>query len=137
LCTGSRDARRIKIMALSCRPTAEGNLLALHPTVKPVALVSDAILDCSRRGDILLDAFLGSGSTLIACERTAPRTRFDDSITKALARAHRWRTLFEDGTYASITELAKDKGGNDSCTCSLLGLTLTASQHSVVPGRGI
>lgn len=47
----------------------EGNLLALHPTVKPVQLVSDAILDCSARGEIVLDAFLGSGSTLIAAER--------------------------------------------------------------------
>jgi len=41
-----------------------------HPTVKPVALVADALLDCSTRGDIVLDAFLGSGSTLIAAERT-------------------------------------------------------------------
>jgi DNA modification methylase len=47
----------------------EGNLLALHPTVKPAALVADAILDCSARGDLVLDAFLGSGSTLIAAER--------------------------------------------------------------------
>lgn len=47
----------------------EGNLLALHPTVKPVALIADAILDCSARGNIVLDAFLGSGSTLIAAER--------------------------------------------------------------------
>jgi len=52
------------------RPSEEGNLLAMHPTMKPVALVADAILDCSRRGDIVLDAFLGSGSTLIASERT-------------------------------------------------------------------
>jgi DNA modification methylase len=52
------------------RTTEEGNLLALHPTCKPVALVADAILDCSRRGDIVVDAFLGSGTTLIACERT-------------------------------------------------------------------
>lgn len=48
----------------------EGNLLALHPTVKPVALVADALLDCSARGELVLDAFLGSGSTLIAAERT-------------------------------------------------------------------
>jgi DNA modification methylase len=48
----------------------EGNLLALHPTVKPVALIADALLDCSARGDVMLDAFLGSGSTLIAAERT-------------------------------------------------------------------
>ena len=47
----------------------EGNLLALHPTVKPVALIADALLDCSARGEIVLDSFLGSGSTLIAAER--------------------------------------------------------------------
>jgi DNA modification methylase len=47
----------------------EGNLLAMHPTVKPVAMVADALLDCSRRGDVVLDSFLGSGSTLIAAER--------------------------------------------------------------------
>jgi DNA modification methylase len=51
----------------------EGNLLALHPTVKPVAMVADAILDCSARGDIVLDAFLGSGTTIIAAERTGRR----------------------------------------------------------------
>jgi DNA modification methylase len=54
----------------SFRATAEGNLLDLHPTVKPVALVADAILDCSSRGDIVLDPFLGSGTTVIAAERT-------------------------------------------------------------------
>jgi DNA modification methylase len=48
----------------------EGNLLALHPTVKPVALIQDAILDCTRRGEVILDSFLGSGSALIAAERT-------------------------------------------------------------------
>jgi len=52
---------------------AEGNLLALHPTVKPVAMVADAILDCTERGDIVLDAFLGSGTTIIAAERTGRR----------------------------------------------------------------
>ena len=52
------------------KQTDEGNLLALHPTVKPVALVADALLDCSARGELVLDAFLGSGSTLIAAERT-------------------------------------------------------------------
>ncbi len=44
--------------------------LAMHPTVKPVALVKDAILDCSRRNGIVVDGFLGSGTTLIAAERT-------------------------------------------------------------------
>jgi DNA modification methylase len=49
--------------------------LARHPTAKPVALVSDAILDCSRRGDLVLDSFGGSGTTLIACERTGRKAR--------------------------------------------------------------
>ena len=44
--------------------------LAMHPTVKPLALIADAILDCSKRGAIVLDAFAGSGTTLIAAERT-------------------------------------------------------------------
>jgi DNA modification methylase len=55
------------------RVTEEGNLLALHPTVKPVAMVADAIMDCSARGDLILDSYLGSGTTLIAAERTGRR----------------------------------------------------------------
>lgn len=51
------------------RERTEGNLLALHPTVKPVALVADALMDASDRGDLVLDAFLGSGTTLVAAER--------------------------------------------------------------------
>src|SRR6185437_15293293 len=47
--------------------------LAYHPTVKPVALVADAIRDCSKRGGIVLDPFAGSGSTIIAAERTGRR----------------------------------------------------------------
>lgn len=47
--------------------------LAMHPTVKPVGLVADALLDCSKRGGIVLDAFCGSGSTLIAAQRTGRR----------------------------------------------------------------
>jgi DNA modification methylase len=52
------------------RKSEEGDLLKLHPTVKPVAMVADAILDVSARGDIVLDSFLGSGTTLMAAERT-------------------------------------------------------------------
>jgi DNA modification methylase len=44
--------------------------LGMHPTVKPVRMVVDAILDCSKRGGIVLDAFAGSGTTLIAAEKT-------------------------------------------------------------------
>ncbi len=51
------------------RQSDEGSLLALHPTVKPVALVADALLDVSARGDGVLDPFLGSGTTVMAAER--------------------------------------------------------------------
>ena len=47
----------------------ERDLLSLHPTIKPTAMLADAILDCSARGDLILDSFLGSGSTLLAAER--------------------------------------------------------------------
>jgi DNA modification methylase len=45
----------------------------MHPTVKPILMVSDAILDCTQRNDIVLDSFLGSGTTLLAAERTGRR----------------------------------------------------------------
>jgi DNA modification methylase len=44
--------------------------LVAHPTVKPLAMVADAILDATRRGDIVLDAFTGSGTTLLAAHKT-------------------------------------------------------------------
>ncbi len=49
--------------------------LAMHPTVKPVALIADAILDVTARGEIVLDPFGGSGSTLIAAEKTGRTAR--------------------------------------------------------------
>lgn len=49
--------------------------LALHPTVKPVAMIKDALLDCSKRGDIVLDCFAGSGSTLAAAHKTGRKAR--------------------------------------------------------------
>jgi DNA modification methylase len=47
--------------------------LTVHPTVKPVALVADAMRDCSRRGDIVLDPFMGSGTTILAAEKVGRR----------------------------------------------------------------
>ena len=47
--------------------------LAMHPTVKPIAMVADAMRDCSRRGDIVLDPFMGSGTTIMAAERVGRR----------------------------------------------------------------
>jgi DNA modification methylase len=47
--------------------------LDMHPTVKPIAMVSGAILDVTRRGDIVLDPFCGSGTTILAAERIGRR----------------------------------------------------------------
>jgi DNA modification methylase len=49
------------------------NALELHPTVKPISLVSDAILDSTKRDDIVLDSYIGSGTTILAAERTSRR----------------------------------------------------------------
>jgi hypothetical protein len=58
--------------ALSGTPKGK---LALHPTIKPVAMIADAIRDCSKPGDIILDPFGGAGTTMIAAEKTGRRAR--------------------------------------------------------------
>ena len=75
----------------------EGNLLAMHPTVKPVAMIADVLMDCTSRGEIVLDGFLGSGSTVIAAERTGRRcfgieldSRYVDTIVR------RWQAFTRD-----------------------------------------
>ncbi|WP_079586524.1 MULTISPECIES: DNA methyltransferase [Bradyrhizobium] len=50
-------------------------MLALHPTVKPVQMLADIMLDCTARGELVLDPFLGSGSSLIAAERVGGKLR--------------------------------------------------------------
>jgi DNA modification methylase len=50
----------------------------MHPTVKPVALVADAIRDCSKRNGIILDPFAGSGTAVIAAEKTGRRAAVID-----------------------------------------------------------
>lgn len=68
--------------------------LKLHPTVKPVALLEDALLDLTHRGDAVLDPFLGSGSTLIAAEKTGRRAfgiELDERYVDVAIR--RWETL--------------------------------------------
>jgi DNA methylase len=67
--------------------------LSAHPTVKPVAMVADAIKDCSRRGDLVLDPFCGSGTILIAAERTGRKARaleIDPQYVDVAVR--RWQT---------------------------------------------
>ena len=92
-----RDRTNVWLYPSPRTPTDEGNLLALHPTVKPVGLVADAILDCSARGDIVLDGFLGSGTAVIAAERVGRRCyglelepRYVDTIVR------RWQSMTGD-----------------------------------------
>lgn len=79
---------------ISSLSASRGEELAMHPTVKPVALIADAIRDCSKRGDIVLDCFGGSGSTLIAAEKTGRSARlieFDALYCDTIVR--RWEKL--------------------------------------------
>jgi DNA modification methylase len=82
----------------------EGNLLAMHPTVKPVALVADAIMDCTSRNDIVLDGFLGSGTTVIAAERTGRRCyglEIDPLYVDTIVR--RWQAFTRDDARHALT----------------------------------
>lgn len=95
--------------------------LAMHPTVKPVALVMDAIKDCSRRGDLVLDPFGGSGTTLIAahrCGRIARLIEFDPLYCDTILR--RWEKLTGKTAFLSETSqtfeavaAARAGGGSD------------------------
>jgi DNA modification methylase len=99
--------------------TNESNLRDLHPTIKPVELVADAILDCTARGDVVLDPFLGSGTTVIAAERTgrvcygielAPR--YVDTIVR------RWQTFtgqsaIQESTGRMFDAIEEEKNGRE------------------------
>jgi DNA modification methylase len=94
----------------------EGNLLALHPTVKPATLVADAIMDCTDRRDVVLDAFLGSGTTVIAAERTGRRCygiEIDAAYVDTAVR--RWETFTRSSALhaesgRSFAETAAERG---------------------------
>jgi DNA modification methylase len=100
------------------RKGEEGNLAALHPTVKPVALIADAILDCSARGDLVLDPFLGSGSTMLAAERVGRICRgieLDPLYVDAAIR--RWERLTGESAVHTATgnhfdDIVRDEGGH-------------------------
>jgi DNA modification methylase len=92
-----------------------------HPTVKPVAMLEDALLDVTERGDIVLDPFLGSGSTLIACEKTGRRCRgleLDPLYVEVILRryeaiAKRPAVLESTGeTYAALAERRRKEDTN-------------------------
>jgi DNA modification methylase len=92
------------------RAGEEGNLAAQHPTVKPVRLIADALLDASARGEIVLDPFLGSGSTLIAAHRVGRICRgieIDPLYVDVAIR--RWqRDTGEDAVLATTGERSDD-----------------------------
>jgi DNA modification methylase len=83
-----------------------------HPTVKPVTMLEDALLDMSNRGDIVLDPFLGSGSTLIAAERAGRRCRgveLDPLYVDVILRRYELvtgRPAVLEGTGETYAELA-------------------------------
>ncbi|MEA2345962.1 MAG: hypothetical protein QOF63_4131 [Thermoanaerobaculia bacterium] len=98
------------------RSTDEGNLLQMHPTVKPVAMVADAILDCSDRGDLVLDPFLGSGTTLIAAERVGRRcfgNEIDPAYVDTIIR--RWQTFSGDVARNAATNKTFAELGETTC----------------------
>ena len=89
----------------------------MHPTVKPVALIADALRDCSRRGEVVLDGFGGSGSTLIAAEKTGRCARlieFDPLYCDTIVR--RWELYTGkrarlDGIGAAFEEVTDQRRG--------------------------
>jgi DNA modification methylase len=91
------------------------HLLKLHPTVKPVAMLADAMMDCTARGDVVLDPFLGSGSTLIAAEKVG-RKCFGIEIDPVFADliVKRWQSFtgasaVHEESGKSFDELAHDR----------------------------
>lgn len=96
--------------------------LASHPTVKPIDLIADAIRDCSERDGIILDAFLGSGTTLLAAEKTGRRgygieidPHYVDIAVQRIAQATgQPAILVSTGqTFAEVAaERASDQGGD-------------------------
>ena len=82
-------------------------LLKLHPTVKPVPMIMDALLDCSSPNGIVLDSFGGSGSTLIAAERTKRKARIIELEPKYCdVILYRWEHL--TGKMANLVESKED-----------------------------
>ena len=99
------------------RSDAQAELVGEHPTPKNKSMVADAILDCTRRGDIVLDPFLGSGTTLIACDDTS-RDCYGMDLDPLYAdpSIRRWEawtgeSALHDETGLTFAELAKARSG--------------------------
>lgn len=109
-------------VSTSSKRAHEGSLLTSHSSVKPVALIADAILDGSAKGKIVLDSFLGSGSTLIAAERVG-RTCYGMEINplQVDAAIRRWQRHTGDhaihessGSRFDEISVTKEKGHGQS-----------------------
>jgi DNA modification methylase len=89
--------------------------LSMHPTIKPVALIADAIKDASKRSDTVLDPFCGSGSTIVAAEKTGRQACGLEIDPKYIDVAVRRWQLFTgksavlDGTTASFEEVTEQR----------------------------
>ena len=89
------------------------NELKMHPTVKPVAMYADAMRDCSRRGSIVLDAFAGSGTTIVAAEQIGRRAFcMEIDPTYADVAIRRWQAFTKrdavlEGTHQTFDSLAR------------------------------
>jgi DNA modification methylase len=84
--------------------------LRLHPTAKPVALVADAIKDCTRRGDVVLDIFCGAGTTLLACERIGRHARTLEIEPRFVDVAvRRWQTFTRRDAHHAESGLSFDE----------------------------
>ncbi|CAN5123194.1 hypothetical protein BH10PSE7_BH10PSE7_31410 [soil metagenome] len=116
-----------------------------HPTPKPVRLLEDAILDVTNRGDLIFDSFAGSGSTLIAAERTGRvfgGTELDPAYVDVILC--RWSKLTgetpvlreTDETFeeVKIRRLQESEPGNSGCQ-TILPETLSQRDHIIVERR--
>ena len=100
----SSDRHRTNVLDYAgIRATTSGakDLLKLHPTVKPVAMLYDLILDASLKNDIVLDCFGGSGSTLLAAERAKRRARIIE-LDPRYVDVMLWRWERETGKKAKL-----------------------------------
>ena len=109
--------------------------LADHPTVKPTGLLADAIRDVTRQGEIVIDAFAGSGSTILACERSGrigyaveiAERYIDVAVRRYEAMTGRQAVLEETGeTFAAVTaRRARESAG---------AVAVDSSQSSTLTG---
>jgi DNA modification methylase len=97
----------------------KSRLLDQHPTIKPVAMVADAILDVTKQDDIVLDPFCGSGTTIIAAERTGRRgygIELDPGYVDLTIS--RWQRLTGESavhsTGKTFAEVAAERGEGDA-----------------------